>query len=165
MEVGMHTRALYAGSFDPMTLGHVDVIKRASKIFDELTVLVTVNLAKESLFSYEEREEMIKEVLGDLPNVSVDRCDGLLADYVNSHGFDVVVRGLRNTADFDQELAMDQLHKHLYDHCETIYIISEDRYGFISSSMAKQVISLGGNGTVLVPEPVLKRMRMKYGLE
>ena len=161
----MHTKALYAGSFDPMTLGHVDIIKRASKIFDELTVLVTVNLAKESLFSYEEREEMMKEVLSGLPNVSVDRCDGLLADYVNENGFNVVVRGLRNTTDFDQEVAMDQLHKHLYNDCETVYIISEDRYGFISSSMAKQVISLGGDGSVLVPEPVLKRMREKYGLD
>ncbi len=165
MEVGMHTKALYAGSFDPMTLGHVDVIKRASKIFDELTVLVTVNLAKESLFSYEEREEMIREVLKDLPNVSIDRCDGLLADYVNSHGYNVVVRGLRNNTDFDQELAMDQLHKHLYKDCETVYIISEDKYGFISSSMAKQVISLGGDGSVLVPGPVLERMIKKYGLD
>ena len=161
----MHTKALYAGSFDPMTLGHADIIKRASKIFDELTVLVTVNLAKESLFSYEEREEMMKEVLSGLPNVSVDRCDGLLADYVNENGFNVVVRGLRNTTDFDQEVAMDQLHKHLYNDCETVYIISEDRYGFISSSMAKQVISLGGDGSVLVPGPVLKRMREKYGLD
>ncbi len=162
----MHTKALYAGSFDPMTLGHLDIIKRASRIFDEVVVGVTVNLEKKTMFTFDERMDMIKEALKDIPNVSVDKCEGLLADYVKNNGYNVVVRGLRNTSDFNDELSMDQLHKHLYEgKAETVYIMSEDRYAFISSTMARQVISLGGDGSMLVPESVLKYMRHKLGLE
>ena len=92
----MHTKALYAGSFDPMTLGHLDIIRRAAKIFDELVIGVTVNLEKKTMFTFEERMDMIKEVTKDMPNVTVDKCEGLLADFVNNNGFNVVVRGLRN---------------------------------------------------------------------
>ncbi len=162
----MHTKALYAGSFDPMTLGHLDIIRRASKIFDEVVIGVTVNLEKKTMFTFDERMEMIREVIEDMPNVTVDKCDGLLANFVKTNGFNVVVRGLRNSDDFNDEFTMDQLHKHLYEgKAETVYIISEDRYAFISSTMARQVISLGGDGTVLVPEPVLRAMRKKLGLE
>ena len=162
----MHTKALYAGSFDPMTLGHLDIIRRAAKIFDEVVIGVTVNLEKKTMFTFDERMEMIREVIEDMPNVTVDKCDGLLANFVKTNGFNVVVRGLRNSDDFNDEFTMDQLHKHLYEgKAETVYIISEDRYAFISSTMARQVISLGGDGTVLVPEPVLRVMRKKLGLE
>ncbi len=162
----MHTKALYAGSFDPMTLGHLDIITRASKIFDEVVIGVTVNLEKKTMFTFDERMDMIKEAVKDIPNVSVDKCDGLLADYVKNNGYNVVVRGLRNTDDFNNELSMDQLHKHLYEgRAETVYIMSEDRYSFISSTMARQVISLGGDGSMLVPETVLHTMRKKLGLE
>ena len=162
----MHTKALYAGSFDPMTLGHLDIIRRAAKIFDEVVIGVTVNLEKKTMFTFDERMEMIREVIEDMPNVTVDKCDGLLANFVKTNGFNVVVRGLRNSDDFNDEFTMDQLHKHLYEgKAETVYIISEDRYAFISSTMARQVISLGGDGTVLVPEPVLRAMRKKLGLE
>ena len=161
----MHTKALYAGSFDPMTLGHLDIIRRAASIFDELVIGVTVNLEKKSLFTYEERMDMITKVTEDIPNVSVDKCEGLLADYVRSNGFNVVVRGLRNTEDFNDEMSMDQLHKHLYEgKAETVYIMSEDRYAFISSTMARQVISLGGDGSVLVPPYVLETMKRKLGV-
>ena len=162
----MHTKALYAGSFDPMTLGHLDIIRRASHIFDEVVIGVTVNLEKHTMFTFEERMHMIEEVVREFPNVTVDKCDGLLANFVKTNGFNVVVRGLRNSDDFNDEFTMDQLHKHLYEgKAETVYIISEDRYAFISSTMARQVISLGGDGTVLVPEPVLRAMRKKLGLE
>ena len=162
----MHTKALYAGSFDPMTLGHLDIITRASKIFDEVVIGVTVNLEKKTMFTFDERMDMIKEAVKDIPNVSVDKCDGLLADYVKNNGYNVVVRGLRNTDDFNNELSMDQLHKHLYEgKAETVYIMSEDRFSFISSTMARQVISLGGDGSMLVPETVLRTMRKKLGLE
>ncbi|MBQ4468103.1 MAG: pantetheine-phosphate adenylyltransferase [Firmicutes bacterium] len=161
----MHTKALYAGSFDPMTLGHLDIIRRAAKIFDELVIGVTVNLEKKTMFTFEERMDMIKEVTKDMPNVTVDKCEGLLADFVNNNGFNVVVRGLRNTMDFDDEMSMDQLHKHLYKNAETIYITAKDEFSFISSTMARQVVSLGGDGSMLVPEYVLDTMRKKLGFE
>ena len=162
----MHTKALYAGSFDPMTLGHLDVITRASKLFDEVVIGVTVNLEKKTMFTFDERMDMIREVVKDMPNVTVDKCDGLLADFVKGNGFNVVVRGLRNTDDFNDEWSMDQLHKHLYEgKAETVYIMAEDRYAFISSTMARQVVSLGGDGSMLVPPYVLGFMRHKLGLE
>ncbi|MBQ5441873.1 MAG: pantetheine-phosphate adenylyltransferase [Firmicutes bacterium] len=161
----MHTKALYAGSFDPMTLGHLDIIRRAAKIFDEVVIGVTVNLEKKTMFTFEERMDMIKETVKDMPNVTVDKCEGLLADFVNNNGFNVVIRGLRNTQDFDDEMSMDQLHKHLYNNAETIYITAKDEFTFISSTMARQVVSLGGDGSMLVPEYVLHTMRKKLGFE
>lgn len=162
----MHTKALYAGSFDPLTLGHMDLIKRASDIFDELVIGVTLNMEKHTMFSFEERMEMIKNEVSALGNVSVDKCEGLLAEYVNSGGFNVVVRGLRNNSDFDNEQSMDQLHKHLYNEgTQTVYLISDSRFAFISSTMARQVVSLGGDGSMLVPEGVLGRMKQKLNLK
>ena len=156
----MFTKALYAGSFDPLTKGHLDLIERASNIFDELVVGVVVNLEKKTMFTFEERMEMIEEATRLLPNVKVSMCDGLLADYVNQNGFNVVLRGLRGMSDFDSEQQMAQLHQHLYrDKVETVFMMADARYAFISSTMAKQVISLGGDGTELVPENVLKKMK------
>ena len=156
----MFTKALYAGSFDPLTKGNLDLIERASNIFDELVVGVVVNLEKKTMFTFEERMEMIEEAAGHLPNVKVSMCDGLLADYVNQNGFNVVLRGLRGMSDFDSEQQMAQLHQHLYrDKVETVFMMADAKYAFISSTMAKQVISLGGDGTELVPENVLKKMK------
>ncbi len=156
----MATKALYAGSFDPLTKGHLDIIERASNIFDEIVVGVVVNLEKMPMFSFEERMEMIKEATSHISNITVSMCEGLLADYVNSNGFNVVVRGLRGSSDFDSELQMAQLHEHLYkDKVETVFLMSASRYGYISSTMAKQVISLGGNGEALVPANVLEKMK------
>lgn len=158
----MVTKALYAGSFDPLTLGHLDIIERAANIFDELVVGVVVNLEKHSFFTFEERMEMIRKVTEPLPNVSVDMCDGLLAEYVNTHGFNVVVRGLRGMTDFDSEQQMAQLHQYLYnDKVETVFLMADSEYSFISSTMAKQVISLGGDGTKLVPPYVLEKMKRR----
>ena len=158
----MKTKALYAGSFDPLTLGHLDIIERAAGIFDEVVVGVVVNLEKKTMFSFAERMEMIREATAYLPNVSVDMCDGLLADFVNRNGFNVVVRGLRGMSDFDSEQQMAQLHQHLYnDKTETVFIMSDSRFAFISSTMAKQVISLGGRGDMLVPPCVLEKMKRR----
>lgn len=158
----MVTKALYAGSFDPLTLGHLDIIERAANIFDELVVGVVVNLEKHSFFSFEERMDMIRKVTEHLPNVSVDMCDGLLAEYVNTHGFNVVVRGLRGVTDFDSEQQMAQLHQYLYkDKVETVFLMADSEYAFISSTMAKQVISLGGDGSKLVPPYVLEEMKRR----
>ncbi len=158
----MKTKALYAGSFDPLTLGHLDIIERAAGIFDEVVVGVVVNLEKKTMFSFAERMEMIREATAYLPNVSVDMCDGLLADFVNRNGFNVVVRGLRGMSDFDSEQQMAQLHQHLYnDKTETVFLMSDSRFAFISSTMAKQVISLGGRGDMLVPPCVLEKMKRR----
>ena len=160
----MKTKALYAGSFDPLTLGHLDIIERASNIFTEVVVGVTVNLEKKTMFTFEERMEMIREVTEYLPNVSVQMCDGLLADFVNNNGFNVVIRGLRGVSDFDSEKQMAQLHQYLYkDKVETVFMMADSKYDFISSTMAKQVISLGGDGTMLVPPHILKTMKGKLG--
>ena len=158
----MKTKALYAGSFDPLTLGHLDIIERAAGIFDEVVVGVVVNLEKKTMFSFAERMEMIREATAHLPNVSVDMCDGLLADFVNRNGFNVVVRGLRGMSDFDSEQQMAQLHQHLYnDKTDTVFLMSDSRFAFISSTMAKQVISLGGRGDMLVPPCVLEKMKRR----
>lgn len=160
----MNTKALYAGSFDPLTLGHLDIIERASNIFDEVVVGVVVNLEKKTMFTFEERMDMIKEVTKHLPNVTVGMCDGLLADYVNNNGFNVVVRGLRGVSDYDLERQMAQLHQYLYkDKVETVFLISDSKYDFISSTMAKQVISLGGDGECLVPPHILNIMKGRLG--
>lgn len=156
-------KALYAGSFDPLTLGHLDLIERASKMYDELVVGITVNLEKKSMFTFEERVKMVKDATSHLKNVKVDKCEGLLADFVNNGDFDVVVRGLRNGTDFDDEQTMANLHRHLYKKAETVFLISNPEYAFISSTMAKQVISLGGNGEMLVPKTVLEYMKGKLG--
>jgi pantetheine-phosphate adenylyltransferase len=158
----MATKALYAGSFDPLTLGHLDIIERAANLFDEVVVGVVVNLEKHSFFSFEERMEMIEHVTAHLPNVKAGECNGLLADYVNRNGFNVVVRGLRSTEDFTLEQQMAQLHMHLYNEgTETVFLMSDPEYAFISSTMAKQVISLGGDGTCLVPPYVLEAMKRR----
>ena len=159
----MKTKALYAGSFDPLTLGHLDMIERAAHIFDEVTVGVVVNLEKKTLFTFEERMDMIRRSTAHLANVSVDKCEGLLADFVNGHDFNVVVRGLRGVGDFDSEQQMAQLHQHLYkENVETVFLISDAKYAFISSTMAKQVISLGGEGSMLVPPYVLEMMKGRF---
>lgn len=156
----MKTKALYAGSFDPLTLGHLDIIERAANIFDEVVIGVVVNLEKKTMFTFEERMDMIKEATAHLDNVSTDMCNGLLADFVNENQFNVVVRGLRGMSDFDSEQSMAQLHQHLYnDKTETVFLISDAKYAFISSTMAKQVIGLGGKGEKLVPPCVLEKMK------
>ena len=152
--------AVCPGSFDPVTYGHLDIFKRASKLFDEVVVLVMVNVDKNPSFTAEERMEMIEEATAHLDNVSTDMCTGLLADFVNNNQFNVVVRGLRNVSDFDNEQSMAQLHQHLYnDKTETVFLISDAKYAFISSTMAKQVIGLGGRGDHLVPPCVLEKMK------
>ena len=159
----MSNKALYSGSFDPMTNGHLDIIERASKMFDELIVGVIVNPNKNALFTKEERVAMIEEVTAHLPNVKVDCFQGLLADYVNENGFDAVVRGLRATTDFEYEIQMAQMNARLVnDGIESVFLMTSPRYSFISSSMIKEVVSLGGCVKGLVPEYILEQIKEKY---
>ena len=156
-------KALYSGSFDPMTNGHLDIIKRASRMFDELTVGVVHNPNKKLLFSVEERVNMIKSATSDLGNVSVDSFTGLLADYVNEKRFDAVVRGLRATSDFEYEIQMAQMNAELFDQgIESVFLMTSPKYSFISSSMIKEVVSLGGNVENLVPGIVLTEINKKF---
>ncbi len=158
----MTKKALYTGSFDPLTNGHMDIISRASRLYDELVVGVIFNPSKNSLFSLEEREQMIREVTADLHNVKVDHFSGLLADYVNANGFDVVVRGLRATTDFEYEIQMAQMNARLYrESVETIFLMTNPQYSFLSSSMIKEVHSLGGSVDGLIPEAILEYMDKK----
>ena len=159
----MPKKALYAGSFDPVTMGHLDIIRRAAKLCDELVVGVIRNPQKSSLFTEEERIEMIKLSTSDLPYVRVDAFSGLLADYVNSNDFDIVIRGLRGTTDFDSEIQMAQLHSILYnDKVETVFLMTSPEYSFISSSMVKEVYLLDGNVDRLVSREVLEFMDNKF---
>lgn len=159
----MTKRALYTGSFDPMTNGHLDIITRSSKMFDELVVGVIVNPNKNPLFTREERVKMIREVTSDLKNVKVDSFEGLLADYVNRNHFDAVVRGLRATSDFEYEIQMAQMNACLFDKgIESVFLMTSPKYSFISSSMIKEVVSLNGCVQGLVPERIMEEIKAKF---
>lgn len=159
----MKQKALYAGSFDPITNGHLDLINRAAKLYDKLVVGVIANPSKNPLFTAEERKELIREATKHLDNVEVDDFTGLLAEYVNKKQFNVVVRGLRASADFESELQMAQMNARLYNKdVETIFLMTCPEFSFLSSSMAKEVFMLNGNINGLVPEPVIAFMKKKY---
>ena len=149
------TIAVCPGSFDPVTNGHVDIFKRASKLFDKVIVLVSVNLAKSASFSVEERVAMIEEVTKGLPNVEVDYDDGLLADYVKCKGAKVIVKGLRAVSDFEYEFQMALANKRLYEGAETVFLTTSSENMFLSSSVIKQVASLGGDISSFVPKEIL----------
>ena len=158
----MERKALYAGSFDPITNGHLNIIERAAKMYDSFTVAIVVNPNKRGFFSIDERVEIVRKVTEHLPNVSVDKFDGLLADYVNSNGFVAVVRGLRATTDFENELQMAQMNARLFSgNTETIFLMTDPEYSFISSSLIKEVASYGGCVDGLVPDYVVSRIRTK----
>lgn len=158
-------KALFAGSFDPLTYGHLDLIKRASKICERLVVGVIYNPQKNPLFEPEERIALIQNECKDLENVTVSAFTGLLADYVNKNDFNMVVRGLRGGTDFEYEISMAQMNARLYkEKVETVFLMTDPRYSFVSSSIAKEVCSLGGSIEGLVPEAVLRAMKEKYGI-
>ena len=156
----MKLKALYTGSFDPPTNGHLDIIKRAAKMYDELTLGIIINPQKKGMFTLEQREEMLKETLKEYDNIEVDHFAGLTADYVNQNGFNVVVRGLRNTTDFEYEIQMAHMNDTLFNEgVETVFLMSDPRYTFISSTIVKEVFLLGGTIEELVPEQILEYMK------
>ena len=148
------------GSFDPITFGHLDIIERAAKNFDEVVVAVLVNKTKETLFTVDERIEMIKEVSSKYSNVKVDSWSGLLVDYCKTNGISMIVKGLRAVSDFDYELQMSQINLQLKG-IETIFMSTSPEHSFLSSSLVKEIASYGGDVSNYVPGEILERLRSR----
>jgi len=155
--------AIYPGSFDPVTFGHIDIIKRASEIFDEITVAVLNNKVKTPLFSVEERVKILEDVVKDLPNVKVTSYEGLLVDFAHQSGAKTIIRGLRAVTDFEYELQLSQTNKKLCEEVETIFLTTALEYAYLSSSTVREVASFGGDISKFVPESIAKLTYAKYG--
>lgn len=156
-------KAIYPGSYDPITYGHIDIIRRASLIFDELIVAVLDNRSKHSLFSVDERVKMVREAVKDLKNVKVESYEGLLVDYAKATDARVIIRGLRAVTDFEYELQMAQTNSKLSDgDVETICLITDLKYAYLSSSTVKEVASFGGDISKFVTPEVKKLVEEKY---
>lgn len=155
-------KAICPGSFDPVTNGHLDVFSRAASLFDEVVVGVLVNKVKRSLFTVEERIDLLTEVCQPYPNVQVDSFHGLLVDYCRSHDISVVIKGLRAVTDFDYELQMAQMN-HRLSGVETLFLSTNPEYGYLSSSLVKEVATYGGDVSGLVPDTVLTAVANKLG--
>ena len=157
----MSTLAVYPGSFDPLTNGHVDIILRGARLFDRIIVAIAVNAEKAPLFTMEERVEIARTVFKDRPNVEVDTFDGLLVDYVNHRRAQVIVRGLRAVSDFEYEFQMALMNRRLNAGVETVFMMPAEQYTYISSRLIKEVFALGGRVHGLVPDMVEERLREK----
>ncbi len=157
------SRAIYPGSFDPVTLGHLDIIKRASRIFDEVIVGVLNNPQKSPLFSVEERVKILEEVTADLPNIKIESFSGMMADYARKNNIQVSIRGLRGISDFEYENQTAQYNSRLSNgDLETVFLVTSPEYSYISSSGVKEVASFHGDISPYVPEHVAKLIREKY---
>ena len=150
------TTAIYPGSFDPITLGHLNIIRRASKIFDKVVVCVMVNSAKTPMFSREERVELIERVVKRLPNVTVDTSDILLADYAKQYEGAVLVKGLRAVSDFESEFQLALINKTMNPNLDTVFLTSSEKYTYISSSVVKEIARYGSDLSKLVPREILE---------
>lgn len=158
----MKIKAVYPGTFDPVTNGHLDLIERGSALFDEITVAILKVPEKETLFTIEERVEMVKEAVKKFPNVHVESFQKLLVDYVESIGAKVIVRGLRAVSDFEYELQMAMMNRRLKGKIETIFMMPNEAYSYLSSKLVKEVAQLGGELSGLVPLHVEKRLQEKF---
>ncbi|HEY0227890.1 MAG TPA: pantetheine-phosphate adenylyltransferase [Mycobacterium sp.] len=152
--------AVCPGSFDPVTLGHIDVFERAAGQFDEVVVAILFNPAKKGMFDLDERIAMIEEATVHLPNLRVEAGNGLVVDFVTSQGMTAIVKGLRTDTDFEYELQMAQMNKHIAG-VDTFFVATAPQYSFVSSSLAKEVAMLGGDVSELLPESVNRRLRKK----
>jgi pantetheine-phosphate adenylyltransferase len=157
----METRAVYPGSFDPVTNGHIDLIQRSAALFDKVVVAILRNTEKIPLFTTEERAEMLEEAVRDLKNVSVTSFAGLLVDFVEQSGASVIVRGIRAVSDYEYELQMALMNRRLSNKVETVFMLPAESYSFLSSKLVKEIARLGGSIHGLVPADVEERLKKK----
>ena len=155
--------ALYPGSFDPITLGHINIIERALDIFDQLTVLIAVNPSKKSLFTLEEKVEMIRGATEQWPQVKVDQTSGLLVEYARENGITHALRGLRALTDFDIEFSMALTNRELWTEFDTVFLMTSQEYMYLHSSVVRQVAEMGGDVTRFVPPGVAARLKSRFG--
>lgn len=155
--------AVYPGTFDPITFGHIDLLKRAAKIFDHVTVAVASSSGKQPLFDMQQRVSLAREVLSDYQNVSVVGFDNLLVDFTKEHNASVILRGLRAVSDFEYEFQLAGMNRNLAPDIETIFLTTAEQYAYLSSSLVKEVARLGGNITNFVPEQVIAEIKQKLG--
>jgi pantetheine-phosphate adenylyltransferase len=155
--------AIYPGSFDPLTNGHLDVIGRASRLVDHLVVSVLRNEAKSALFTVDERTEMIRDAVAGHPNVSVESFDGLLADYAARRGARLIIRGIRAISDYEYELQMALMNRRLRPEVETVFLLAGEAFSFVSSRLVKEVANLGGDIRSFVPHAVAERLHARLG--
>ena len=153
--------AVYPGSFDPITNGHLDIIRRSQELFDLIIIAVSDNSPKDYVFRGEERVRMVKEVLGDFSDVEVEKFEGLLVDYARDRGAGFVIRGLRALSDFEYEFQMDLMNRRLNPHIETIYLMTNQEYSYLSSSLIKEIVRLGGSTSGLIPDSVREKLLKK----
>ncbi|MGI9553780.1 MAG: pantetheine-phosphate adenylyltransferase [Thermodesulfobacteriota bacterium] len=157
----MSKTVIYPGSFDPFTLGHLNIIERASKVFNKIVISVAHNVSKKTIFSIEERVEIINEIFKDNDNIEVDSFQGLLVEYVKKVKTSTVLRGMRSVSDFEFEMQMAHANKTLNSELETIFMVTDSNYSHISSSLIKEIITLGGSAEHLVPKIVNTKLKEK----
>jgi pantetheine-phosphate adenylyltransferase len=160
---GAPTVALFPASFDPLTNGHLDIVHRSLRVFDELVVAVAVNLDKRTTFTLEERIAMLEAVIGGEPGVRITSFEGLTVDFARATGADVVIRGVRAMSDFEYEFEMALMNKHLFPEIETVFMMASAQYLYVSSSRLKELVRLGRDVAEFVPPVVAKRLREKLG--
>lgn len=160
----MSKTVVVPGSFDPLTNGHLDIIKRAAKVFGQVNVVISINSSKKSLFTVEERRKLIEEVTAEIPNVVVRTSTGLLIDYAKSIGAAAIVRGLRAVSDFEYEMRITSMNRVLDESIETFFIMTNNQYSFLSSSIVKEVAQYGGDISELVPKQVELALNEKFKL-
>ncbi len=159
----MNKAAVCAGTFDPITMGHLDVVERASHIFPRVVIGVATNPGKNPLFSLEERIELVRQSTAHLPGIEVDSFDGLLVDFTESKGVHVIVRGLRAFSDFEYEFQMALTNRKLKPGIETLFLMPKQDYSYVSSSNVREVAALGGDISIFVPQPVQRALAAKFG--
>ncbi len=156
-------KAIYPGTFDPITNGHIDIVERATLLFDRVIVAVTTNPAKTPLFTVEERLEMIREAVGDISGVEVDSFEGLLVDYARRIGAVAVIRGLRAVSDFEMEFQMALFNRKLNPDVVTVFLMPNERYTYLNSTIVKEVAKFGGDVGCFVPEAVERKLKERFG--